>query len=130
MFESPSNNVARLKACTFIQKEAPSQLFSCEYWEIFRKSFFTEHLPVHFPEFYVRIGIRYSRVAFYYCKIKPRNRKNLAVDRSKFPMKRLVFSQLSFLVNFVWSFKNSWKEKHLLAHLMSFLFQGKYFQFQ
>ena len=34
----------RLKACNFIKKEALAQLFSCEYCEISKNTFFTEHL--------------------------------------------------------------------------------------
>ena len=32
------------KACNFIKKETPAQMFSCEFCEIFRNTFFTEHL--------------------------------------------------------------------------------------
>ena len=28
----------------FIIKESPAKLFSCEFWEIFKNTFFTEHL--------------------------------------------------------------------------------------
>ena len=34
----------RLKACNFIKKEALAQLLSCEYCEISKNTFFTEHL--------------------------------------------------------------------------------------
>ena len=34
------NKVADLKAC----KEVPTQVFPCEYYEIFKSTFFTEHL--------------------------------------------------------------------------------------
>ena len=37
------NKVARLQACNFI-KEAQTQVFSCEYCEIFKNTFFIEHL--------------------------------------------------------------------------------------
>ena len=30
--------------CSFIKKEALAQVFSCESWEIFKNTFFTEHL--------------------------------------------------------------------------------------
>ena len=32
------------KACNFIKKETPTQVFSCEYCEIFKKTNFKEHL--------------------------------------------------------------------------------------
>ena len=34
--------------------------------------------------FYLMIGNWYFRVIFHYCKIRPRNRNNFAIDRSKF----------------------------------------------
>ena len=32
--------------CNFIKKETPTQVFSCEFCEISKNTFFTEHLPV------------------------------------------------------------------------------------
>ena len=42
------NKVAdlRLDACNFIKKEAVAQVFSCEFCEISKSAFFTEHLRV------------------------------------------------------------------------------------
>ena len=37
------------------------------------------------------IGNLYFRVMFYQCKIRPRNRKNFAIDRSEFLQKRWFF---------------------------------------
>ena len=31
-------------ACNFIKKETLAQVFSCEFWEISKNTFFTEHL--------------------------------------------------------------------------------------
>ena len=42
MLKSPFNKVAGLKVCIFIKKETPTQLFSCEYCEILKNSFFTD----------------------------------------------------------------------------------------
>ena len=36
--------IFRLQACNFIQKETLAQVFSCEFCEIFKNTFFTEHL--------------------------------------------------------------------------------------
>ena len=70
-----------MKACILIKKESPTQVFSCGYCKIFKDIFFIEHRLVHytFPKF---IDIRYFRAIFYYCKIRPRNRKNFPIDRS------------------------------------------------
>ena len=38
------NKVASLKVCIFIEKETPTQLFSCKYCEILKNSSFLEHL--------------------------------------------------------------------------------------
>ena len=34
------NKVADLKVCSFINREAPTQVFTCEYREIFKNSLF------------------------------------------------------------------------------------------
>ena len=34
------------KACNFIKKEPPKQVLSCEFCEMFKNNFFTEHLRV------------------------------------------------------------------------------------
>ena len=46
MLESLFNRVAGLKACNFIKKETPAQVFSCEYGEISKNSFFDRTLAV------------------------------------------------------------------------------------
>ena len=43
VFESLFNKAGALKACIFIKKEIPTQVFSCEYCEIFKNSFLVEH---------------------------------------------------------------------------------------
>ena len=42
--ESLFNIVVGLIAGNFIKKETPTQVFSCEYWEIFENSFFIENM--------------------------------------------------------------------------------------
>ena len=32
------------EACNFVKKETLAQIFSCEFCEVFRNTFFTEHL--------------------------------------------------------------------------------------
>ena len=44
MFEPPFHKVAGLRACNFINKEAPTQVFSCEYLKIFENNYYEEHL--------------------------------------------------------------------------------------
>ena len=49
---SPENTCARVSfliklqgpACNFIKTETLGQVFSCELWEIFKNSYFKEHL--------------------------------------------------------------------------------------
>ena len=43
VFESLFNKAGTLKTCVFIKKEIPTQVFSCEYCEIFKNSFLMEH---------------------------------------------------------------------------------------
>ena len=35
---------ARPQACNFLKKETPAHVFSCEFWEMSRSTFLTEHL--------------------------------------------------------------------------------------
>ena len=44
VLESLFNNFVGLKVSNFIKKETPAKVFSCEYWDIFKNSFFIEHL--------------------------------------------------------------------------------------
>ena len=50
------------------------------------------------------IDIKYFRVIFYYCKIRPGNRKNFTIDRSKFLVKRWLFSTKILIQGFKDSF--------------------------
>ena len=43
VLESLFYKAAGLKVCIFIKKEIPTQVFSCEYCEIFKSSFLMEH---------------------------------------------------------------------------------------
>ena len=43
-FQKQSPEVFRPEACIFIKKETQAQAFSCEFCEIFKNTFFTEHL--------------------------------------------------------------------------------------
>ena len=44
VFESLFNKAGALKACIFIKKEIPTQVFSCEYCKIFKNSFLVKDL--------------------------------------------------------------------------------------
>ena len=56
---------------------------SYEYCEIFKGN--------TLPKFDVLIDIKYFRAIFYYFRIRPHNRKNFTIDRSKFLVRRLLF---------------------------------------
>ena len=86
---------------TFLFKNAgiPTQVFFNEYCEIFKNSLFIEDLLIRpFRNFCLVIGNWYLRVIFYYCKIKPRNRKNFAKDGSKLAFRYLIISPLQIFV--------------------------------
>ena len=42
-----------LQGCSFIKKETPTQVFSCEYLEIFKNTSFEEHLRTTASELFV-----------------------------------------------------------------------------
>ena len=46
MLESLLDKITALKACKFIKKETPSQVFSCEYYKTFKISFIYGTPPV------------------------------------------------------------------------------------
>ena len=105
------DKVSWLKACIFIWKETSTQVFFCEYCEIFKNSIFIEDLfSKTFQNFYLMIDNWYFRVIFYYCKIRLRNRKKLAIDRSKFVFRYLIISLLQ-------TFVSSWNCKEKLVAL-------------
>ena len=43
------NKAAGLNACNFIEKETPTLMFSCEYFEIFESTYLGEHLQMAVP---------------------------------------------------------------------------------
>ena len=43
--KSVFNKIAGTLTCNYIKKETSAQVFSCEFSEIFKNTFFTEHLP-------------------------------------------------------------------------------------
>ena len=45
--------LTKLQACNFIKKDALAQEFSCEFCEIFKNTFFTEH-------FWVSVSVKYQ----------------------------------------------------------------------
>ena len=42
--EAATGDVLQKKVCNFIKKETLAQVFPCEFCEIFKNTFFTEHL--------------------------------------------------------------------------------------
>ena len=46
---SPRVDMVLSKACNFIKQETPVQLFPCEFYESFKKIFFTEQLRAAAP---------------------------------------------------------------------------------
>ena len=58
------------QACNFIKKESLAQVFSCEFFEIFKSTFFTEHLRAT-ASGYLRISFRCFPVNFLKFLITP-----------------------------------------------------------
>ena len=44
MLESPFDKVVGLQACNFIKKKTRTQVFFCEYCEMFKNTYFEKHL--------------------------------------------------------------------------------------
>ena len=66
VLKSLLNKVAASKACTFIKKTT-SQMFSCEYCEISKNTYFEEHLHTAASEETLGsdcLGLSFWRVAF------------------------------------------------------------------
>ena len=87
------------KNLCFKKNTTPTQVFFCEYCNIFKNSFFIEDLfIIPFQNFYLMIGNWYFRVIFCYRKIRSRNRNNFALDQSKFVFRYLIISLLQRFV--------------------------------
>ena len=109
VLKSLFHKVTGLKAWIFVKKDNPTQVFSCG-------------TSVHYtsPKFYVMMDIRYLKVVFCYCKIRPRSRNNFTIDQSKFLVKRCFFLNQDFnfpskffsLFNH-FAFTKTWKEVKL-----------------
>ena len=68
----------------FFKKRLQRRFLFCEYCKIFKNSFFIEDLLIiPFRNFYLMIDNWYFRVIFYYCKIRPSNRKRLRIRSIK-----------------------------------------------
>ena len=85
MLKSLFNKVTGLKAWIFVKKDTPTQVLSCG-------------TSVHYtsPKFYVIMDIRYLKVVFCYCKIRPKSRNNFTIDQLKFLVKRCFFLNQDF----------------------------------
>ena len=58
--KSQENTCARVSFLNFIKKETLTQVFSCEFCEIFENNFFIEHLrklPLDFPSIFNKLNI-------------------------------------------------------------------------
>ena len=52
----------KLQACNFIKKETLAQVFSCEFYEISKNTFFTEHLWTTWNEWIIQNNYWQSKV--------------------------------------------------------------------
>ena len=98
--------VARLKrcsACNSIKKETSTQVFSCEFREIFKKAFFKEHLWWLLLDFIVQINFRtysvsasfifYSQAIYFdFFSFKKRT-------KITFTWKQVIFAFLNFFLS-------------------------------
>ena len=50
----------KLPACNFIKKETLAQVFSCEFYEIFKNALFTEHLWATASDFFISASNNYD----------------------------------------------------------------------
>ena len=92
VLETLFNKFTRFKAGIFIKKTLQHGHFPMNIARFFYGTF------VHCtsPKLYVMMDIRYLKVKFYYCKIRPRSRKNFTIDRSKFLVKICFFLNQEF----------------------------------
>ena len=72
--------------CNFIKKEALAQVFSCEFCEIFKNTFFTEHLRTTAS----RCKQREKKNKIKYIRCKQRDEKNL---KSTYCLSQKIASQ-------------------------------------
>ena len=100
----PSNSRSQMFSKTGVLKNFAILTGKNLWWSLFLIKFI---IPVHYIFFYLMmIDNWYFRVIFYYCKNRPRNRKNFAINRSKLIFRYLI---ISLLLRFVSS--SNCKEK-------------------
>ena len=88
------------RSAFLFKKKLRRMRFYVNIAKILRTAFFIEDLLIiPFRNFYLMIDNWYFRVIFYYCKIRPRNRKNFSIDRSKFVFRYLIISLLQRFVS-------------------------------
>ena len=89
MLESLFNKVTGLKAGIFIKNEIQHSCFPMNIARFLKTASFCNTCSLYtFSKFFAMMNIRCLKVIFYYCKIRPRGRKNFMTDRSKFLVKR------------------------------------------
>ena len=93
--ESLFNKVTGLKACIFIKKDTPTQVFSYEYCKIFKNSFFMEHLFITLFQ-----NLMWWRILdiwwLYFAIVKLGHVAEGTSDRSKFLVKICFFLNQDF----------------------------------
>ena len=64
VLESLFNKVAGLKACNMINKETPTYVFSCAYFEICKNIYFEKHLGTAASKTWSRKVLDFGKIAF------------------------------------------------------------------
>ena len=77
------------------KKTLQHRCFPMNIARFLKKAFLWNTYSLYFPKFYVMMDIRYLKVIFCYCKIRPHSRENFTIDDQNF-LWRNFFSQPRF----------------------------------
>ena len=95
----------RPEACSFFKKETLAQVFSCDFCEIFKNTFFTEHLLMTASGIWRNFSKKHSIVSLPLGKNRGINRKKFwcIIWKRQTGIKELVAAQNSNQMAFLWT---------------------------
>ena len=94
------NKDVGLRPATLIKKDTPAQMFSCEYYEVFKNTFFTEHLWTTASKFFGnqrRFSFLYSRSMVGSYKIFLKSKKEALTIQNSFKFLLYLQAKINIL---------------------------------
>ena len=119
----------RAEACNFIKKESLAQVFSCEFCEISKNTFFYTKPPVAAPRHYSNKHVHWFKIDFYFhtiLKLRPKSIQTktkylLFEKKCNAWMLFVCQSHILYLISciLIYSLAFSWTELPTIKHILS-----------